>query len=45
MGQEYGKSDILKIQRVVYCELYVSDILIIFVLVKRIVKFHNHYVK
>ena len=43
MGQhEYGKSDIFKI---VYCEFYVSDILIIFLLVKRIIKFHNHYVK
>ena len=27
MGQEFGKSDILKI---VHCEFYVSDILIIF---------------
>ena len=26
MGQEYGKSDILKI---VYCEFYIADILII----------------
>ena len=42
MWQEYGKSDILKI---VCCEFYESDILIICVLVKRIVKFHNHYVK
>jgi hypothetical protein len=42
MGQEYGKSDILEI---VYCEFYVSHILIIFLLVKIIVKFHNHYVK
>jgi hypothetical protein len=42
MRQEYGKSDILKI---VCCEFYESDILIICVLVKRIVKFHNHYVK
>jgi hypothetical protein len=39
MGQEYGKSDILKI---VYCEFYVSDILVNFLVVKRIVKFHNH---
>jgi hypothetical protein len=38
----YGKSDILKI---VYCKFYVSNILIIFLLVKRIVKFHNQYVK